>query len=165
MKKKLVTILVTIAASITLGYLFILSWLLGFLASRQLAGKSAGERGKVRSIILPLRGWWFHLHHWLYSLCLIAFSSATGIHFLSPIITYRLLGGSIFQGIYSYSDWHVILIRRRASKGEGPLEAAGEPGGRTLPASEILEGRSPTQKYSPSPFDKGTGLTYRGVKI
>ena len=128
MKKKLVTILLTIVATITYGYLFFLSWLLGLLASKYVAGKSAGEQGKVRSIIIPFRRWGIHLHHWLYSLCLIGFSSATGIHFLTPTITYGLLGGLVFQGIYYYNDWHVILNRRISNKSEMPLSPAVESG-------------------------------------
>ena len=114
MKKKLVTILVTMVVTITLGYLFFLSWLLGFLASKYVAGKSVGERGKVRSIIIPFSRWKVHFHHWLYSLCLIGLSSTTGIHFLTPAITYGLLGGLVFQGIYCYGDWHVILTSRHS---------------------------------------------------
>lgn len=138
MKKKLVTILLTIAASIVLGYLFLLSWLLGFLTTKHVAGKSVGERGKVRSIIIPFRGWGIHLHHWLYSLCLIGFSSASGIHFLTPTITYGLLGGLVFQGVYCYSDWHIILLRRTPNKSQRPLRPAGELGERALSATPTL---------------------------
>ncbi len=147
MKKRLVAILLTIAASITLGYLFLLSWLLGFLATKRVAGKSVGERGKVRSIIIPFRAWGIHLHHWLYSLGLIGFSSATGIHFLTPTITYGLLGGLVFQGVYCYSDWHVVLIRRTSKKSEKSLKSAGESGEPALLAtlaSEVLKERSPS---------------------
>jgi len=49
MKKKLFTILSAVVLTITLGYLFLLSWLISFLASKYIAGKSTGERGKVRS--------------------------------------------------------------------------------------------------------------------
>ncbi len=112
MKKKLVSVLLAIAATITFGYLFFLSLLLGFLASKYVAGKSVGERGKVRALVVPFSRWNFHLHHWLYSLCLIGFSSITGIHFLTPTITYGLLGGLVFQGIYCYSDWHIVLISK-----------------------------------------------------
>ena len=112
MKKKLVTILLIILATIIYGYLFLVSWFLGFLASRYASGKSVGERGKVGSIVIPFRRWAVHFHHWLYSLCLIGFSTTSGIHFLSPAITYGLLGGLVFQGIYCYSDWHIILIGR-----------------------------------------------------
>ena len=124
MKKKLVIILLTISASITLGYVFFLSWLFGFIATKYLAGKSVRERGKVKSIIIPFRGRVIHLHHWLCSLLLISLSSATGVYFLTPTMTYGLLGGLLFQGIYCYSDWHVILIRRTSNKSKRPLEPA-----------------------------------------
>ena len=101
------------------GYPFFLSGLLSFLASKYVAGNSVGERGKVKSIVIPFRRWGIHLHHWLYSLCLITISAATGLHFLTPTITYGLLGGLVFQGIYSYGDWHIILINR-------PQTSAGE---------------------------------------
>ena len=91
MKKKLFTILSTVVFTIMLGYLFLLSWLIGFLASKYVAGKSTGERGKVRSIVIPLRRWAVHLHHWLYSLFLVSLSFTTGMHFLTPEITYGLL--------------------------------------------------------------------------
>ena len=81
MKKKLFTILSTVVFTILLGYLFLLSWLIGFLASRYVAGKSTGERGKVRSIVIPLRRWAVHLHHWLYSLFLVSISFTIGMHF------------------------------------------------------------------------------------
>ena len=116
MKKKLVAILLTIVAGISLGYLFLLSLLLGFLASKYVAGKSSGEQGKVRSIIVPFRRWMIHLHHWLYSLCLMGLSTAIGLYFLSPTITYGLLGGSVFQGIYCYNDWHIIAISKRQTR-------------------------------------------------
>ena len=90
MKKRLFTILSTGVFTIILGYLFLLSWLIGFLASKYMAGKSIGERGKVRSVVIPLRRWGVHLHHWLYSLLLISLSFTTGMHFLTPAITYGL---------------------------------------------------------------------------
>jgi len=112
MKKRLVTISIAAATGVTLGYLFILSWFLGLLVSKYVAGKSPGEQGRFRSIIIPFPRWRVHLHHWLYSLCLMGFSYAIGLHFLSPTITYGLLGGSVFQGIYYYNDWHVIAVRK-----------------------------------------------------
>jgi hypothetical protein len=128
MKKRLVVILLTIVMSITLGYLFFLSLLLGVLATKYMAAESVGERGKIRSIVIPFIRWRIHLHHWLYSLWLIGLSSATGIHFLTPTITYGLLGGVTFQGIYSYSDWHMILIKRHRTRAKDRLSAARKDG-------------------------------------
>ena len=113
MKKKLSSILLTAVTSLMFGYLFILSWLIGMLASKYIAGKSSGETGKLKSVIIPFRRWRIHIHHWLYSLCLLGFSSAFGLHFLTPTITYGLLGGAVFQGIYFYDDWRVIVLERR----------------------------------------------------
>ncbi|MFC2056714.1 hypothetical protein ACFLTO_03990 [Chloroflexota bacterium] len=119
MKKKLFVISSTVVAIITLGYLFFLSWLLSFLASKYVAGNTVGEQGKVGSIVIPFGRWGIHLHHWLYSLCLITLSSITGMYFLTPTITYGLLGGLVFQGVYSYSDWHVIIISRHKTRTRG----------------------------------------------
>ncbi len=126
MKRRLIAILSTMAASIMFGYLFPLSWLLDLLASRYVAGESVGKGGKVRSIIITYRKWTIHLHHWLYSLWLIGLSSATGIHFLTPTITYGLLSVIAFQGIYFYSDWHVILIGRHQTGARDRLSNANQ---------------------------------------
>jgi hypothetical protein len=116
MKKRVLSILSAITLIFMLGYLFAISLLLGLLASRFIAGKTTGEKGKIRSIIIPFGRWKIHLHHWLYSLWLIGISFVTGVHFLSPIITYGVLGGSTFQGIYAYGDWHVILVKQKQPK-------------------------------------------------
>jgi len=116
MKRKLVAVISTIIAGFVLGYLFLLSLLIGILASKYIAGKSASKQGRLKSIIIPFRRWRIHLHHWLYSLWLIGFSYLTGMYFLTPAITYGLLGGSAFQGIYCYGDWHIIFIRKDKTK-------------------------------------------------
>ena len=115
-EKRLAAILLTIVAIIMLGYHFFVSCLLGFLISKSAAGKSTGEPGKVRSLVIPFRKWGIHLHHWLYSLCLIGLSSITGMHFLAPDITYGPLGGLVFQGVYCYSDWNLIIISRNKTR-------------------------------------------------
>ncbi|MFC1901177.1 hypothetical protein ACFLYN_06250 [Chloroflexota bacterium] len=116
MKKRLFIISATVTATIMLGYLFFLSLLLSLLATKYIAGNTVGEQGKFKSIVIPIRKWGIHIHHWIYSLCLIAISSVTGMYFLSPTITYGLLGGLVFQGIYYYSDWHVIMVNRHNTR-------------------------------------------------
>lgn len=116
MKMKLVAIMSTVITGFMFGYLFLLSLLIGFLASKYVAGKSSGKQGRLKSIILPFRRWRIHLHHWLYSLWLIGFSYLTGMYFLTPLLTYGLLGGSAFQGVYCYGDWHIIFISRYKTK-------------------------------------------------
>ncbi len=116
MKKKATSILLTAVSSLMFSYLFILAWLLGLLASKYAAGKFPGEKGRLSSVIIPFRRWRIHLHHWLYSLFLVGLSSASGLYFLSPAVTFGLLAGTMFQGIYYYDDWRVIVLERRKTK-------------------------------------------------
>ena len=122
MKRKIIAIISTVIAGFMLGYLFLLSLLIGFLASKYVAGKSTGKQGRLKSITIPFRRWGIHLHHWLYSLWLIGFSFLSGMHLLTPTITYGLLGGSVFQGVYCYGDWHIILVSRYKNKTEASQE-------------------------------------------
>jgi len=120
MKKNLSTILLTLVTGLLFGYFFVLSWMIGLLASRYVAGKSSGESGRWKSVIIPFRKWRIHLHHWLYSLLLLGLSAVSGLHFLTPAVTYGLLAGTIFQGIYYYDDWHVIVLSRKSGKKPDP---------------------------------------------
>ncbi len=121
MKKKPIAVLSTIIATTTFGPLFLLSWLLGFLSSKYIAGGAVGEKGKLKSIVIPFVKWSIHLHHWLYSLFLMSFSATTGMYFLAPAISYGFLGGLVFQGIYCYSDWRVIVISRHQNRAKERL--------------------------------------------
>lgn len=113
MKKKGTSILLTLISSFIFGYLFILAWLLGLLASRFVAGKSSGEKGRLNSVIIPFIKWRIHLHHWVSALFLVGISSAFGLYFLSPAVTFGMLAGTMFQGIYFYDDWRIIVLKRR----------------------------------------------------
>ena len=112
MKTKSVAVASVVATSITLGYLFLISWFLSFIVCKYLSSKSEGEPSKVVSIIIPVGRWKIHLHHWLCSLGLIGLSTTMGVYFLTPAVTYGLLGGLVFQGVYCYSDWHRIVLSR-----------------------------------------------------
>lgn len=112
MKKKITAIATALVAVLLFGYLFVISLLMGFLASRFIAGKTTGEKGRFSSILIPFRKRRIHIHHWLYSLWLISISLVTGMYFIAPAITYGTLGGMSFQGIYCYKDWHIILVKR-----------------------------------------------------
>ncbi|MDY6893278.1 MAG: hypothetical protein SVO26_06160 [Chloroflexota bacterium] len=112
MKRKSIAILSIVVTSVTLGYHFFLSWLLGFVVCKYLSSKTEGEPSKVVSIIIPVGRWRLHLHHWICSLGFIGLSTTTDIYFLSPAVTYGLLGGLVFQGIYCYNDWYRIIRSR-----------------------------------------------------
>ena len=112
MRRRVTAVITTILAAFLFGYLFVISLFMGFLASKFIAGKSTGEKGRFNSIIIPLKKWRIHLHHWLYFLWLISISFVTGMYFIAPAITFGTLGGITFQGIYCYRDWHIILLKR-----------------------------------------------------
>lgn len=112
MKKMLGTVSI-IVASVTVGYVFVASWIAGHLLGKFGGGKSEGIPGRVNSIIIPLGKWKFHLHHWLCSLSLMSASAAFGFYLFGPHVTYGFLGGLAFQGIYCYDDWYRVVVRRR----------------------------------------------------
>jgi hypothetical protein len=67
---------------------------------------------KIKSITFNIGNYKFHLHHWL--LCLGIFPLIL-IYKFSPLPIYfssGFLGGLILQGIFSYPDWHRILIKK-----------------------------------------------------
>lgn len=117
LKKHVLSTISIVAASLTVGYIFVFSWAAGHIAGKLGGGMSEGQSGRVKSIIIPLGKWRLHLHHWLCSLSLLSASAASGFYLFGPHVTYGFLGGLAFQGIYCYSDWHRILIRRRQFMG------------------------------------------------
>jgi len=112
MKRKLVCIPPLLTAGIILGHLFFVGWLLGFLLSKYMAGKTSGKPGRIKSIVIPFGKNKIHFHHWLISSGIIILSLIINVRFLASAISYGVLSGSVFQGIYYYSDWHRILITR-----------------------------------------------------
>jgi len=113
MRRKLVFIPPLLAAGIILGHLFFVGWLLGLLLTKYTAGKTSGKPGRIKSIVIPFGKYKIHFHHWLISAGIIILSLITNIHFLASAISYGVLSGSVFQGIYFYSDWHRMLITGR----------------------------------------------------
>ncbi|MFO8009383.1 MAG: hypothetical protein R6U89_01080 [Dehalococcoidia bacterium] len=116
MKTNILHIVSLAVLTVVIGYAFVGSWILGIAAGKFGGGKSEGERGRIRSIIIPLGKWKVHCHHWLVSLGLIGFSSAYGYHLMSAHITYGILGGLAFHGIYSYHDWYKVVALKCGGK-------------------------------------------------
>jgi xanthine/uracil permease len=113
MNKKGISLTIALALiSLQLG----LGIVLGYFTARFLAGKQAGQQGRVRSLTFQISDYKLHLHHWLLSLGLLAFAfffnlfqggDWTVFNFL-----YGFIGGWIIQGVFSYKDWKRILIKR-----------------------------------------------------
>ena len=87
--------------------------LIGYFLGRVLAGKETGESGKIKSIVFNIGRWRLHLHHWFFGLGI-----ATSVFFLNlpfpfPQFSVGFLGGFVFQGIYCYSDWYKLLMRKK----------------------------------------------------
>ncbi len=111
MRKKLV-LLGLLPVGLTLGYLFYLGCAAGFAVCKLCGGAEAGIQGRVRSIIIPLRSYEIHLHHWLLSVIAASTSVVQGFFLIAPGLFYGVLGGLILQGVFCYSDWHRVVRRR-----------------------------------------------------
>ena len=120
--KKRLVFMGMVPAGISLGYLFVLGCAAGFVLCKWCGGAEAGIQGRVRSIIIPLRNYELHLHHWVLSLIAAVASALHGFFLVAPGLFYGVLGGLILQGIFCYNDWHQILKRREFLSVLEPLE-------------------------------------------
>jgi hypothetical protein len=120
-RKKLVLI-GFLTTGIVWGYPFYISWAIGFAITKYCSGRKNGTPGKIRSIIIPWRGYEFHLHHWLLASLAGAISAVSGFFLISPALFFGFLSGLVFQGLYCYTDWHRIV----ASKNVPPATLGAE---------------------------------------
>ena len=109
--KKLV-LLGLLPSGIALGYPFYLSIIVGFVVSHLCGGEASGKRGRVKSLILPLRQYELHFHHWLLASITAVSAAIHGFSIGNPGVFYGLLSGLTLQGIYCYTDWYRILKRK-----------------------------------------------------
>lgn len=116
MKRKALSSISILGVSLAMGPIFIMGWIIGVAAGNFGGGKSEGQRGRVTSIVIPIWKWKIHLHHWLCSLGLVSVSSVYGLYIFNPYVTYGILGGLAFQGIYSYNDWYKIVHPRHQTE-------------------------------------------------
>ena len=113
--KRKITLLILLSTGIILGYLSFIAWAVGFLLAKYLGSDTVGESSKIKSYFIPLGKYRIHLHHWLLSSCaIILFAVFKGANILPPNLFYGFFGALVFHGIYCYSDWHRVLIRKQA---------------------------------------------------
>lgn len=87
-----------------------LAGMFGYFFTKILAGKKEGEPGKIKSIIIELKKWKIHFHHWLIAFVFLLIDLY--FYFLPyPQISWGFLGGVIFQGL-TYPDWYKIVARK-----------------------------------------------------
>jgi len=89
-------------------YLGIIS---GYLFGKFFAGKKPGQQGTLKSISLSIGNYKLHLHHWLLSLAILIFNLLLKFFLPFPKFSLSFFGGLMIQGIFSYPDWHKILIK------------------------------------------------------
>lgn len=86
---------------------FALFFIFGFSFWNTVGGKYEGDKIES-SLRFAFGDYFFHLHHWLYSLALIM-----ALYYVdfSGIYAYGFLAGSVIQGFF-YRDWYLILYRK-----------------------------------------------------
>jgi hypothetical protein len=112
MRKKSILIAL-IAVPIFLGIFSYQTWFATFLATKYLAGRTDGEQGIARSLIIPWRDYRIHLHHWLVTLIVGGILLVRGFYIVTPEAFYGVVSAVVFQGIYCYKDWYRIITRRK----------------------------------------------------
>ncbi len=84
--------------------------LCGYFLTKFLAGKEAGQPGKIKSLIFEIKNWRVHLHHWLIALGLLNVFLFWSPPFFSQF-SFGFLGGIVFQGISCYPDWYKVVVK------------------------------------------------------
>ena len=111
MIKRLIT-LTGLSIGAIFSYPSILCLISGFLIARFTGGKQEGMPGKLKSIVIPVKGFKFHLHHWIFfSLFMLIGLAETIFLYIPTEVFYGLLAGLAWQGIYCYDDWHRVIYR------------------------------------------------------
>jgi hypothetical protein len=141
MRKKIILISL-IAGFLFFGVLCYKSWIIAFVITKYLSGRTDGKQGIVRSIIIPWRNYQFHLHHWFLALVIGGVFVVRGFYILGPEVSYGFLSAVIFQGIYCYKDWYRIIKRKNARSTlaqQMSLTAGNDSGLRTIKIVEICD--------------------------
>jgi len=90
---------------------FGISMAMGYLMGRFFAGSKTAIAGRSPSLSFKIRRYRVHIHHWLSACIALIIALHLNFYIISPTIFYGFLGGTIFQGVISYSDWYKILYK------------------------------------------------------
>jgi len=87
-----------------------LGLILGYYLTKFFAGEKPGKEGKIKSLIISVKQWKIHLHHWFVGLIFLFISLFYDILPL-PQFFLGVLGGVCLQGL-TYSDWYRIITKQ-----------------------------------------------------
>jgi len=90
--------------SLQASALFCLGMIAGYLVAQYFSDKAD-------SIEIPIGKYKIHLHHWLIALVGLVIVFLTNVQNVLPSFFLGLGGGSLFHGIYCYTDWYRIFKR------------------------------------------------------
>ncbi len=93
-------------------YLWCVGGALGYLGGKLGGGKKAGVKGRVKSIILPIHRYQFHLHHWFLATVTLIICLVMNFYVVAPQLFYGSMCGLAFQGIFCYDDWFRIIKKK-----------------------------------------------------
>ena len=110
--RKKIVLISLVAVFMFLGVFCYKTWLIAFVITRCLSGRTDGKQGIVRSIVLPWRSYRIHLHHWFLALILGGVFAINGFYILPPEVFYASVSAIVFQGIFCYGDWYRIIAKR-----------------------------------------------------
>lgn len=97
---------------------FVLGAFVGFAGARTVSGRKEGERGKLASFVVRIRGRMFHFHHWFIASTLLITTISLGLYNAFSI---GLLTAVTAQGL-TYKDRFHIIYRAETSSPLPSLE-------------------------------------------
>ena len=86
--------------------------LAGYFAARFIAGKTMGQKGRIKSLRVHVkRDWVVHFHHWFFSILIIgAFLWAD----VQSTLAYAFFTGSAIHGL-TYPDFYKLVYKHSQS--------------------------------------------------
>lgn len=99
-------------ASLLISFELGMGMMTGYLAAKFFAGPRVNTRGRLPSAIFKLGRYKVHVHHWLFSFCILMTTATFHIFVITPEVFYGFLGGVAVQGILNYQDWNKIITRQ-----------------------------------------------------
>ncbi len=110
-KKKFVSAAV-LATSVYSSILFTSGMIIGYLVTRWFF-KRFVEKGPLKLIYIDVKGWKFHLHHWIFGIFIVILLLLCGLKSELPKFLWGLLAGLIAHDIYDFDDWNKVLVKEK----------------------------------------------------